>query len=86
MAEIKYEEALAKLEKLVADLERSDLDLKTRLTKFEEGTKLARTLLARLEQAKKKVEMLVSSNIGEPVLTAVDESVFGSGEGASESE
>ncbi len=86
MAEIKYEEALAKLEKLVADLERSDLDLKTRLTKFEEGTKLARTLLTRLEQAKKKVEMLVGSNIGEPTLAAVDESVYGSGEGNNESE
>ena len=80
MAEIKYEDALAKLEKLVADLERSDLDLKTRLTKFEEGTKLARTLLARLEQAKKKVEILVGSTDGEPALSAVDESVFGSGE------
>ncbi len=86
MAEIKYEEALAKLEKLVADLERSDLDLKTRLTKFEEGTKLARTLLTRLEQAKKKVEMLVGSNIGEPSLTTIDESVYGSGEGNNESE
>lgn len=61
-SELKYEEALKRLEKLVADLDRSGLDLETRLKKFEEGTKLARTLLKRLEQAKKKVEVLVKKD------------------------
>ncbi len=80
MAELKYEDALAKLEKLVQDLERTDLELEARLKKFEEGTKLARVLLKRLEGAKKKVEMLVKANVGEPELAAVDEAVFGEGE------
>ena len=83
MAEIKYEEALAKLEKLVLDLERSDLELESRLKKFEEGTKLARVLLKRLEAAKKKVEILVKANVGEPELASVDESQFG-GDGESD--
>ena len=66
---VKYEEALKRLEKLVAELDRSELDLETRLKKFEEGTKLARVLLKKLDQAKKKVELLVKSNAGEPGLT-----------------
>jgi exodeoxyribonuclease VII small subunit len=63
--DVKYDEALKRLEKLVTDLDRSGLDLETRLKKFEEGTKLARTLLKKLEQAKKKVEVLVKTNAGD---------------------
>jgi len=63
--DIKYEEALKRLEKLVAELDRSELDLETRLKKFEEGTKLARLLVKKLDQAKKKVEVLVKTNVGE---------------------
>ena len=76
MSEVKYEDALKRLEKLVGELDKSDLELEARLKKFEEGTKLARTLLKRLEQAKKKVEILVKSNVGEPVLAEADEEDF----------
>ena len=76
MAEIKFEEALAKLEKVVADLESSSLELEARLKKFEEGTKLARQLLTRLEGAKKKVEILVKASAVEPVLTEVSNDNF----------
>ena len=71
--EIKYEDALKRLEKLVAELDRSELDLESRLKKFEEGTKLARVLLKKLEQAKKKVQVLVKTQGGEPVLTPFDD-------------
>ena len=71
--DIKYEDALKRLEKLVNELDRSELDLETRLKKFEEGTKLARTLLKKLDQAKKKVELLVKSNVGEDQLVPFDE-------------
>ena len=63
--DVKYEDALKKLERLVTELDRSELDLETRLKKFEEGTKLARVLLKKLDQAKKKVEMLVKTQVGE---------------------
>ena len=63
--DVKYEDALKKLEKLVTELDRSELDLESRLKKFEEGTKLARVLLKKLDQAKKKVEMLVKTEVGE---------------------
>lgn len=71
--EVKYEEALKRLEKIVAELDKSELDLETRLRKFEEGTKLARILTKKLEQAKKKVEVLVKSNVGEINLVPFDE-------------
>jgi len=66
--ELRYEDALKRLEHLVAELDRSDLDLETRLKKFEEGTKLARVLVKKLDQAKKKVEILVKHHVGEPTL------------------
>ena len=62
--DLKYEDALKRLEKLVAELDKSELDLETRLKKFEEGTKLARLLLKKLDQAKKKVQVLVKTNVG----------------------
>ena len=73
--DLKYEDALKRLEKLVAELDTSGLDLETRLKKFEEGTKLARVLLKKLDQAKKKVQMLVKTNVGDPALVSVDEDV-----------
>ena len=71
--DVKYEDALKRLERLVAELDRSELDLETRLKKFEEGTKLARILLKKLDQAKKKVEMLVQTNAGDVALVPFDE-------------
>ena len=71
--ELKYEDALKRLEKLVAELEKSDVELETRLKKFEEGTKLARLLLKKLEQAQKKVEILVKTNVGDPALVPFDD-------------
>ena len=71
--EVKYEEALKRLEKLVAELDRSELDLETRLKKFEEGTRLARLLLKKLDQARKKVELLVKTHVGEPAMIPFDD-------------
>ena len=58
MAELKFEEALAKLERIVAQLEAGDLPLDKSLKIFEEGVKLARLCAEQLEKAEKKVEML----------------------------
>lgn len=71
--ELKYEEALKRLEKLVAELDTSELDLDSRLKRFEEGTKLARALLKKLEQAKKKVELLVKTDVGDATLAPFDD-------------
>lgn len=71
--EVKYEEALKRLEKLVGELDKPELDLEARLKKFEEGTKLARILLKKLEQAKKRVDVLVKARSGDTSLVPFDD-------------
>lgn len=58
MAEIKFEEALKKLEKIVSDLEAGKLSLDESLKKYEEGVRLVAACSKLLEQAQKKVEVL----------------------------
>ena len=63
-AEMKFEDALKRLEKIVADLESGDLSLDDSLKKYEEGVKLAQFCSKKLESARKKVEILVKSGSG----------------------
>lgn len=63
-AEMKFEDALKKLEKIVFDLESGDLALDDSLKKYEEGVKLAQFCSKKLESARKKVEILVKSGSG----------------------
>lgn len=63
-AEMKFEDALKKLEKIVSDLESGDLALDDSLKKYEEGVKLAQFCSKKLESARKKVEILVKSGSG----------------------
>jgi exodeoxyribonuclease VII small subunit len=65
MAEVKFEEALKKLEKIVDDLEKGDLSLDEALKKYQEGIELSRICSGRLEAAKKKIETLVKNKKGE---------------------
>jgi exodeoxyribonuclease VII small subunit len=74
MAEIKFEETLKKLEKIVEDLEKGDLSLDEALKKYQEGIELARVCAQRLDSAKKKVDVLVKNKKGEFDLKALDES------------
>ncbi len=70
--ELKYEDALARLEKLVDELERSDVDLETRFKKFEDALKTLGALTKKLEQGKKKVEVLIKTHLGEPSTVQFD--------------
>jgi exodeoxyribonuclease VII small subunit len=65
MAEVKFEEALKKLEKIVEDLESGDLSLDEALKKYQEGIELSRLCSQRLETAKKKIDSLVKNKKGE---------------------
>jgi exodeoxyribonuclease VII small subunit len=73
MAEIKFEEALKKLEKIVEDLENGDLSLDEALKKYQEGVELSRICTQRLENAKKKIDLLVKNKKGEFELKPLDE-------------
>jgi len=61
MAEIKFEEALKKLEKIVSDLEAGEMSLEESLSKYEEGIKLSKICSRQLEAAKSKVELLMKT-------------------------
>jgi len=69
MAEKKFEAALARLEEIVRSLESGELALEQSLKLFEEGVKLARVCNARLEEAERKVEVLLKDKNGK--MTAI---------------
>jgi len=64
MAEKKFEAALARLEDIVKELETGDLPLEQSLKLFEEGIKLSRLCNKRLEDAERRVEILLKSKNG----------------------
>ncbi len=64
MAEKKFEAAMARLEEIVQQLESGDLPLEQSLKLFEEGTKLARICHKRLEEAERRVEILLKDKNG----------------------
>ncbi len=64
MAEKKFETALARLEEIVRELEKGDLPLEGSLKLFEEGVKLSRICNKRLEEAERKVEILLKDKAG----------------------
>ena len=59
---IKFEEALKKLEKIVEKLEGGQVDLEESLTLYEEGISLFRHCSKKLDEAKKKVEILTKTS------------------------
>jgi exodeoxyribonuclease VII small subunit len=71
MATVKFEDALARLETIVTELERGDLPLDESLKIFEEGIKLSKTCLKMLDDAERKVEILVQDRDGKKRLRAV---------------
>ena len=64
MAEKKFEAALARLEEIVQELEKGDLSLEQSLRRFEEGIKLSRICNKRLDEAERKVEILLKDKSG----------------------
>lgn len=61
---ISFEKGLARLEILVQDLESEDLDLDKSLALFEDGVKLAKDLNKKLDEAEKKLEILLKDEKG----------------------
>jgi exodeoxyribonuclease VII small subunit len=54
-----FEEALQRLESIVNRLEEGDRELETALADFEEGVKLTRRCAGQLEDAERRIEVLV---------------------------
>ena len=62
-----FEAALARLEEIVRELEEADLPLERSLAVFEEGVRLSRLLHERLNEAERKVEILLKDETGAKV-------------------
>ncbi len=58
MAQLKFDQALERLEKIVQEMESRELPLEEGMKKYEEGVKLSRFCLGRLAEAEKKIEIL----------------------------
>jgi len=66
LGSIKFETALSRLETLVNHLEKGDLPLEQSLKLFEEGVRLSQSCTRLLNEAEKKVEMLLHDKEGAP--------------------
>lgn len=64
MAEIKFEDALKRLEEIVDTLDKGDIPLERSLKIFEEGVRLSRLCNKMLDKAEKKVEILMRDEKG----------------------
>ena len=67
MTEIKFEKAMGRLEKIVEELEKGELDIDKSLQIFEEGIKMYRVCSKKLHEAEKKIEKLTRNQKGELV-------------------
>ena len=74
MAEVKFEDAVKKLGKIVEDLEKGDLSLDEALKKYQEGLEMARVCTQKLDSAKKKIDVLSKNKKGEFELKPFDTS------------
>ncbi len=64
MAEKKFEEALKELEEIVRKMESGDLTLEKSLESFEEGVRLSRFCSKRLDEAERRIEILLKNEEG----------------------
>ena len=67
MAEIKFEKAMNRIEQIVEELERGELDIDKSLEIFEEGIKMSRVCSKKLNEAEQKIEKLTKNQKGELV-------------------
>ena len=62
MKDINFETSMEQLEKIVQELEKGDLNLDDSIKKFEEGMKISKDCNKFLEEAEKKITVLINEN------------------------
>jgi len=67
-ASLTFEQALARLETIVEELESGELSLEQSLARYEEGVRLSQRLTQTLDDAEKRIERLVEDE-GRPPTT-----------------
>lgn len=63
--EIKFEKAMKRLESIVDELEKGEMDIDKSLEAFEEGIKMSRLCSKKLSEAERKIEQLTKNEKGE---------------------
>jgi exodeoxyribonuclease VII small subunit len=66
-----FEASLQELEKIVRRLEDGDLPLEESLKLFEKGVRLSRECQERLNQAERRIEVLLKDEDGNPTLQTI---------------
>lgn len=60
--ELRFEDMMKELEKIVEKLESGDMPLEESLEKYEEGMRLIQLCRKRLDETRRKVEMIVKKD------------------------
>lgn len=61
---MQFEDVMAKLEKIVDELEEGNLPLDVSLKKYEDGIKCVQFLSKKLDEAQRKIDVLVKTKDG----------------------
>lgn len=67
-----FESSLNQLETIVKQLEQGDLPLEESLKLFEKGISLSRECRERLNEAERRIEILMKDTDGEPAVSELD--------------
>ena len=67
-----FETSLEELERIVRELEQGELTLEKSLELFEQGVKLSRECQERLNQAERRIEILMRDNQGRAIVRPFD--------------
>jgi len=67
-AEINFEGALDRLEKIVEQMESGKMPLEDLIVRYEEGMKLVKVCQERLANAEQKIEIIARNSAGKPVV------------------
>jgi exodeoxyribonuclease VII small subunit len=71
-AELNFEAAMERLEKIVEQMESGKLPLEDLIVRYEEGMKLVKTCQERLASAEQKIEILTRDNAGKTIVQRFD--------------
>lgn len=75
-----FESSLEELERIVRELEQGELPLEKSLELFERGVKLSRECQDRLNQAERRIEILIRGNQGRSTMKPLEAGEAGDNE------
>jgi exodeoxyribonuclease VII small subunit len=81
-----FEAQLATLERIVRELERGDLPLEQSLDLFEQGVKLSRECQERLNEAERRIEVLLRGGDGSTIAVPFEPDELSDDEGGADDE